>query len=276
MQARPISDCEAGGVEAPRSLNGAPGRGATAVPEQTMPRSPVLFLLLLLLQPQPAPGLGLRAAGGQSPECDPCRPERCPEPARCPAPSIAARDECGCCARCLGAEGASCGGWAGARCGPGLVCASRAAGAGPEGTGLCVCAQRGAVCGSDGRSYPSVCALRLRARQVPRAHPGHLHKARDGPCEFGESGFCPALLGRVKKEGPRPPGLWGEGSPRAPRWTALHGPQVSLGSVFPYLASYLRRPGQESTTCTLPYQTHGDTSHRAGRNFDEPAVPFGT
>ncbi|XP_067599991.1 insulin-like growth factor-binding protein-like 1 [Pseudorca crassidens] len=149
-----------------------------------MPRSPVLFLLLLLLQSQPAPGLGLRGAGGHNPECDPCRPERCPEPARCPAPSIAARDECGCCARCLGAEGASCGGWAGVRCGPGLVCASRAAGAGPEGTGLCVCAQRGAVCGSDGRSYPSVCALRLRARHVPRAHPGHLHKARDGPCEF--------------------------------------------------------------------------------------------
>nr|XP_011732151.1 insulin-like growth factor-binding protein-like 1 [Macaca nemestrina] len=66
----------------------------------------------------------------------------------------------------------------------GLVCASRAAGAAPEGTGLCVCAQRGTVCGSDGRSYPSVCALRLRARHKPRAHPGHLHKARDGPCEF--------------------------------------------------------------------------------------------
>ncbi|KAB0336712.1 hypothetical protein FD755_025887, partial [Muntiacus reevesi] len=73
---------------------------------------------------------------------------------------------------------------AGARCGPGLVCASRAAGAAPEGTGLCVCAQRGSVCGSDGRSYPSVCALRLRARQAPRALPGRLHKARDGPCEF--------------------------------------------------------------------------------------------
>ncbi|XP_006729192.1 insulin-like growth factor-binding protein-like 1 [Leptonychotes weddellii] len=53
-----------------------------------------------------------------------------------------------------------------------------------EGTGLCVCAQRGAVCGSDGRSYPSICALRLRVRHAPRPHPGHLHKARDGPCEF--------------------------------------------------------------------------------------------
>ncbi|KAM5331393.1 insulin-like growth factor-binding protein-like 1 [Glossophaga mutica] len=149
-----------------------------------MPRSPMLFPLLLLLLPPLAPGLGLLRASDRRPECGPCRPERCPRPQRCPAPGMPARDECGCCARCLGAEGASCGGPAGARCGPELVCASRAAGAAPEGTGLCVCAQRGAVCGSDGRSYPSVCALRLRARHAPRAHPGHLHKAHDGPCEF--------------------------------------------------------------------------------------------
>ncbi|XP_032004370.1 insulin-like growth factor-binding protein-like 1, partial [Hylobates moloch] len=145
---------------------------------------PLLLLLLLPLLPPLSPSLGIRDVGGRLPECGPCRPEGCPAPAPCPAPGISARDECGCCTRCLGAEGASCGGRAGARCGPGLVCASRAAGAAPEGTGLCVCAQRGTVCGSDGRSYPSVCALRLRARHSPRAHPGHLHKARDGPCEF--------------------------------------------------------------------------------------------
>nr|XP_044635128.1 LOW QUALITY PROTEIN: insulin-like growth factor-binding protein-like 1 [Equus asinus] len=149
-----------------------------------MPRSPRLFPLLLLLLPPLAAGLGTRGAGGRRPECGPCRPERCPSPGRCAAPGIAARDECGCCARCLGPKSARCGGRAGARCGPGLVCASRAAGTAPEGTGLCVCAQRGAVCGSDGRSYASVCALRLRAQHAPRAHPGHLHKARDGPCEF--------------------------------------------------------------------------------------------
>ncbi|XP_006887021.1 PREDICTED: insulin-like growth factor-binding protein-like 1 [Elephantulus edwardii] len=127
-----------------------------------MPRSPALSpLLLLLLLPPLAAGLRLHGAGGRRPECGPCRPELCPAPARCPAPAIAARDECGCCALCLGATGAA-----------------------PEGTGLCVCAQRGTVCGSDGRSYPSVCALHLRARHMPHAHLSHLHKARDGPCEF--------------------------------------------------------------------------------------------
>ncbi|ERE81790.1 insulin-like growth factor-binding protein-like 1-like protein [Cricetulus griseus] len=145
-----------------------------------MPRLPLLLLLL----PSLARGLGPRDAGRRQPECSPCRLDRCPVPSPCPAPWIAARDECGCCARCLGTEGSSCGGRVGARCGPGLVCASRAAGTAPEGTGLCVCAQRGTVCGSDGRSYSSICALRLRARHAPRVHPGHLHKARDGPCEF--------------------------------------------------------------------------------------------
>nr|XP_027786613.1 insulin-like growth factor-binding protein-like 1 [Marmota flaviventris] len=151
--------------------------------------SPLLPLLLML--PPLVPSLGLRDAGGRHPECGPCRSENCPAPVRCPEPGIVARDECGCCARCLGAEGASCGGRAGARCGPGLVCASRTAGAAPEGTGLCVCAQRGPVCGSDGRSYPSVCALRLRARHALRAHFSHLHKARDGPCEFAPAVILP-------------------------------------------------------------------------------------
>lgn len=234
VQARPISGRGAGGVVAPRALSGTRSRGATAVPKQTMPRLPVLIPLLLLLLPPLAPGLRLLGAGGRRPECGPCRPERCPAPVRCPEPGIPARDECGCCVRCLGAEGASCGGQAGARCGPGLVCASRSAGAAPEGTGLCVCAQRGAVCGSDGRSYPSVCALRLRARHAPRAHPGHLRKARDGPCEFGEFGFRRTVekVGRVEKEGPRLSGVWGEVSPCIAMDSADWASVFPLGAVF--------------------------------------------
>lgn len=188
-----------------------------------MPRLPLLLLLL----PSLARGLGLRDAGRRHPECSPCQPDRCPAPSPCPAPWISARDECGCCARCLGTEGASCGGRVGARCGPGLVCASRASGTAPEGTGLCVCAQRGAVCGSDGRSYSSICALRLRARHAPRAHHGHLHKARDGPCEFGEWGLT--------QKGPsewetRDPNALGCGTKNfiVQKWTTLPGPQFPL------------------------------------------------
>ncbi|XP_074850096.1 insulin-like growth factor-binding protein-like 1 isoform X2 [Carettochelys insculpta] len=125
---------------------------------------PVLLLLALL-------------ARGAADTCGPCRPERCP-PARC----LAAPDACGCCPRCRGAEGERCGGRGaggerGPSCGPGLVCVS-GAGA-PEGSGRCVCEQDGAVCGSDGRSYPSVCALRLRAgaRRLRKAHHGECRQA---------------------------------------------------------------------------------------------------
>uniref|UniRef100_A0A8D2IZH4 Insulin like growth factor binding protein like 1 n=1 Tax=Varanus komodoensis TaxID=61221 RepID=A0A8D2IZH4_VARKO len=113
--------------------------------------------------------LAPRDAAASGAACAPCQPERC-VPARCAAPELTARDECGCCERCLSAEGERCGGARGARCGPGLVCVSQrpaepspeAAGE-EEGTGRCVCKEDGAVCGSDGRSYSSVCALHLHS-----------------------------------------------------------------------------------------------------------------
>lgn len=185
---------------------------------------PLLLLLLLLLSVR---SLGLRRALLLRPGCAPCRPESCLASARCPVPGILARDECGCCTRCPGAEGASCGGLSGARCGPGLVCASNSAGSGPEGSGLCVCSQRGPVCGSDGRSYPSVCALRLRARLALRLRPGHLHKARDGPCQLGEWSTAPTGLARAGKVGPRQSTILPAGTPmtglQVARWSKLQG-----------------------------------------------------
>uniref|UniRef100_A0A7M4EZZ2 Insulin like growth factor binding protein like 1 n=1 Tax=Crocodylus porosus TaxID=8502 RepID=A0A7M4EZZ2_CROPO len=48
----------------------------------------------------------------------------------------------------------------------------------------------GAVCGSDGRSYRSVCALRLHSWAArPR-----LHKAHDGECKLGECGAGPPVI----------------------------------------------------------------------------------
>lgn len=45
---------------------------------------------------------------------------------------------------------------------------------------------------------------------------------------------------------------------------------------FSFGSSKRRRLGQESTSCTLPYQAHGDTSPQAGQNSGEPVVPFST
>ncbi|KAJ7335158.1 hypothetical protein JRQ81_013099, partial [Phrynocephalus forsythii] len=124
-----------------------------------------------------------------SPCIAPCRPELCP-PVRCAAPELMARDECGCCERCLGAEGERCGGTRGARCGPGLVCVSQrppeeeAKEEEEEGTGRCVCKEDGAVCGSDGRSYSSVCALHLHSWRALHAGRERVRKAHDGECKL--------------------------------------------------------------------------------------------
>lgn len=208
-----------------RALHPSSGRSdvASAVSEPTMGRLSVLSLPLLLLLLL----LGLRRTVSLRPGCAPCRPESCLAPARCPVPGILARDECGCCTRCPGAEGASCGGLSGARCGPGLVCASNSAGSGPEGSGLCVCSQRGPVCGSDGRSYPSVCALRLRARLALRLRPGHLHKARDGPCQLGEWSTSPHGASKGGKGGTPalnyPPNRYSYAGLQVARWSKLQG-----------------------------------------------------
>ncbi|XP_072452833.1 insulin-like growth factor-binding protein-like 1 [Notamacropus eugenii] len=129
-------------------------------------------------------------------ECGQCIQESC-ELVRCQAPELSVRDDCGCCEQCLGAEGELCGGRGGAgrgrhaRCGPGLVCVSQSREVLEEplpeeleGTGLCVCKEDGAVCGSDGRSYQSVCALHLHSWVSVRAGRERVHKAHDGECKL--------------------------------------------------------------------------------------------
>uniref|UniRef100_A0ACB8ES61 Uncharacterized protein n=1 Tax=Sphaerodactylus townsendi TaxID=933632 RepID=A0ACB8ES61_9SAUR len=127
--------------------------------------------------------------------CGECQPERCPS-VRCAAPELTARDECGCCERCLSVEGERCGGARGARCGPGLVCVSQRAAAEEggggeeeeeeEGTGRCVCEEDGAVCGSDGRSYSSVCALHLHNWRALHGARERVRKAHDGECKLAK------------------------------------------------------------------------------------------
>ncbi|XP_036598033.1 insulin-like growth factor-binding protein-like 1 [Trichosurus vulpecula] len=167
------------------------------MPRFTFPPLLLLSLLLCLWSHR------LTAANdsGDTNECGQCIPESC-EPLRCKASELSVRDDCGCCEQCLGAEGELCGGRGGAgrrrqaRCGPGLVCVSQSRevlGAAAsqehlpeelEGTGLCVCKEDGAVCGSDGRSYQSVCALHLHSWVSVRAGRERVHKAHDGECKL--------------------------------------------------------------------------------------------
>ncbi|XP_054843205.1 insulin-like growth factor-binding protein-like 1 [Eublepharis macularius] len=134
----------------------------------------------------------LAGPGARGEGCGACRPEGCAA-VSCAAPELTARDECGCCRRCLSAEGERCGGARGARCGPGLVCVSRRAEGPPEaeGSGRCVCEEDGAVCGSDGRSYGSVCALRLHSWRAPHGARERVRKAHDGECKLAPTIVVP-------------------------------------------------------------------------------------
>uniref|UniRef100_A0A8C8S9N5 HtrA serine peptidase 4 n=1 Tax=Pelusios castaneus TaxID=367368 RepID=A0A8C8S9N5_9SAUR len=117
----------------------------------------LLLLAVPLAEPRPPPAVA----------CPPlCEPARCP--LQDPQPCLAAGgllqpDHCGCCWRCAPGEGQPCG--AGGLCAHGLRCQRPAAGQDPGGT--CRCAESPwPVCGSDGRTYGSLCQLRAENRRA--------------------------------------------------------------------------------------------------------------
>ncbi|KAG8455034.1 hypothetical protein GDO86_001306 [Hymenochirus boettgeri] len=121
--------------------------------------------------------------------CGYCNEESCAS-VTCAAPELLTKDDCDCCERCLSVEGEVCGGQdeSRARCAPGMVCVShRRFSSGSsffDGTGVCVCEEDGAVCGSDGRTYSSVCALRLESWKSLHEGKGSVHKVHDGECKL--------------------------------------------------------------------------------------------
>ncbi|XP_060038323.1 serine protease HTRA4 isoform X2 [Erinaceus europaeus] len=96
-----------------------------------------------------------------------CEPTRCPPLPTCSGGMKPVLDRCRCCGVCAAAEGEACGGALGRPCAPGLQCGApftpQRLGGGRLGT--CGCPATGpAVCGSDGRTYASLCALRAENR----------------------------------------------------------------------------------------------------------------
>ncbi|XP_070689811.1 serine protease HTRA1 [Pempheris klunzingeri] len=109
---------------------------------------------------------------------------------RCPAPPPACyygqvRDGCGCCVVCAAGEGEVCGEQGGGlSCGDGLQCDSV-----PRkregGHSSCVCASSGPVCGSDGRTYPSICRLRAENRRAELGETPPVILIQRGWCDSG-------------------------------------------------------------------------------------------
>lgn len=176
----------------------------------------------------------LASRGATGSACAPCKPDLCAF-VQCGVPELTARDECGCCERCLGAEGERCGGTRGARCGPGLVCVSQRQAEAPEtdaeeGTGHCVCKEDGAVCGSDGRSYSSVCALHLHSWRALLDGRERVRKAHDGECKLGELRGAGAAGGEPTAIATEHPCLSSFLSfPTAPSFQTLHSFGVFIG-----------------------------------------------
>ncbi|XP_068461197.1 serine protease HTRA1 [Clinocottus analis] len=118
-----------------------------------------------------------------------CDASRCPPPSQQACFYGRAADGCGCCAVCAAGEGDACGGGGGGGgggvpCGEGLLCDSAPAKlGGPRRS--CVCASSGPVCGSDGRTYPSICRLGAENRRAELGEGRPVLLIQRGWCDTG-------------------------------------------------------------------------------------------
>ncbi|CAM4542978.1 unnamed protein product [Leuciscus chuanchicus] len=90
------------------------------------------------------------------------------------------KDSCGCCTMCAAEEGEYCGERGHGFCGQGMTCEYRT----PE-RGTCVCDSHEPVCGSDGRTYPSICRLKAENRRAKMSGIPSVIFIQRGPCETG-------------------------------------------------------------------------------------------
>uniref|UniRef100_A0A8D0GZY5 HtrA serine peptidase 4 n=1 Tax=Sphenodon punctatus TaxID=8508 RepID=A0A8D0GZY5_SPHPU len=145
-----------------------------------MVESPVeLRWLLLLLLAGP-----LAAARPSLPSCPAvCEPTRCrpQSPQSClAAGGVLQPDRCGCCWACAPGEGQPCA--SGRLCAHGLLC-QRPAAAKQRARGTCVCAQSHLpVCGSDGKTYRSLCQLRAENQRATLLEEPPVIAVQKGDC----------------------------------------------------------------------------------------------
>ncbi|KAL6113916.1 htra4 [Pungitius sinensis] len=116
------------------------------------------------------------------PSCpDVCVASQCPPASRQACYYGHVQDGCGCCTVCAAGEGEACG-ERGPSCGTGLQC-DPVAGGGLRGS--CVCASSGPVCGSDGRTYPSICSLRAQNTRAELGEGPPVIVIQRGSCDSG-------------------------------------------------------------------------------------------
>uniref|UniRef100_A0A5F8HDK4 Serine protease HTRA2, mitochondrial n=1 Tax=Monodelphis domestica TaxID=13616 RepID=A0A5F8HDK4_MONDO len=124
-----------------------------------------LPFLLLLLSTVAMPWIQARPPWTPT-SCPPtCELTRCPPLPDCPMGAPPQPDRCNCCLVCAAGEGEMCGVPWSRPCAPGLRCRVTRTLKNRGQLGICVCgASEVPVCGNDGRSYQSLCALRAENR----------------------------------------------------------------------------------------------------------------
>lgn len=155
-------------------------------------KSFILFLCLV-------PVLSARVSAG--PGCGPCDPAQCaPLPGEgCPAGIL--MDSCGCCTVCAAAEGELCGGRRAAarRCGSGLECVKSDEDKKNK-LGVCACKTNYEVCGTDGVTYRTGCALKSASLAAQAEGREPINVQNKGRCATGETDVTQVKQGlRVRK-----------------------------------------------------------------------------
>lgn len=162
---------------------------STSVRIRDLLQTKMNFLTVLCLVPVLSVFTVLSVRIAEGPACGPCDPAQCaPLPAQgCPAGSLL--DSCGCCSLCAAAEGEPCGSGrrtVARRCGSGLECVRSDEGKKKK-LGVCACKSNYEVCGTDGLTYRSGCALRSASLTAQSQGKGPINIQNKGRCTTGET-----------------------------------------------------------------------------------------